>query len=793
MSTSGNTRTTLISPFQYFADPTKTRPIFNGFIYIGKVDGDPTNPDDQIPVQVICECGGTPVNVTQPIRTGPGGLPIYNGQPAQIVVCQQNYSLTLQDKDRVQIYHSPNVRGFSLPANQPVTHNTLAEAIADDNSNRNYVLIGDTLKLYRKTTNAMPNIDGFTDAGGNVFDRVKQTPDIVNFGMLPLNKLIMYFGVMWSNDRTTGIQGITLSPDQRSCYVSQNVRGSSDTTFAPDETLNIARYVTRNDSMEVEPAEFTIGLTKTGHGQDLSVEEITGGSVVLYTSGTTPVGSTETVSILDLKGNSIDVTWPQAGRQMARISWRGSSTTDTNVDLFRLLPDFDSTNQDTYYYRITPSVSDDGQYIVGHAANMRGRNLQRVYVWEKSQVLSGNSNPLSQFNIPPEIGDGGGDFFSVQSIYMYGGLIYMGYGLNNPNAPRSLAVFTVDGSLISLTRFGIDTTGFSGTLTLLEPEGIHVSPIGFSGFDNTVYMGFNISSSSQQRYALVEFGNGEYSGFDDKRDDELSPATMHFSGNSIDITWNTGSFLFLGTWSESGVYTPVMDMGANTLTDYRTMVNYPNLTKMNFGTRESFIGTFSDTDRRALSLRTQGGIDNGAAITLYGDDDTSSDAGNTIIQTSSGTVLRVRSDRIDFNRLITPTNDNQIDIGTSSSRIRQVFAASSTINTSDEREKYIESIPDNWLDAAAHIHQIRFKWLNGGNRWHVGYGAQSVYQALIDAGVENPWEISFLCKDVVVDQEKKLPLVDEKSGQIIDRWSLRLEELSILKMAYIERKISQLL
>ena len=134
MATSGSTRTTLISPFQYFADPTRARPIFNGFIFIGRVDGDPTNTADQIPVQVICECGGSPVNVTQPIRTGPGGLPIYNGSPAQIVVCRSNYSITLQDNNRVQVYHSPNVQsGF---VNQPITHTTLAAAMADDNSSR---------------------------------------------------------------------------------------------------------------------------------------------------------------------------------------------------------------------------------------------------------------------------------------------------------------------------------------------------------------------------------------------------------------------------------------------------------------------------------------------------------------------------------------------------------------------------------------------------------------------------------------------------------------------------------
>ena len=170
MATSGSTRTTLISPFQYFADPTRARPIFNGFIFIGRVDGDPTNTADQIPVQVICECGGSPVNVTQPIRTGPGGLPIYNGSPAQIVVCRSNYSITLQDNNRVQVYHSPNVQsGF---VNQPITHTTLAAAMADDNSSRQSIRILSTGSEYIRSAsdaefNSYPSRAKFTDGSSS--------------------------------------------------------------------------------------------------------------------------------------------------------------------------------------------------------------------------------------------------------------------------------------------------------------------------------------------------------------------------------------------------------------------------------------------------------------------------------------------------------------------------------------------------------------------------------------------------------------------------------------------------
>ena len=192
MATSGSTRTTLISPFQYFADPTRARPIFNGFIFIGRVDGDPTNTADQIPVQVICECGGSPVNVTQPIRTGPGGLPIYNGSPAQIVVCRSNYSITLQDNNRVQVYHSPNVQsGF---VNQPITHTTLAAAMADDNSSRQVIKLLDRGGAeFRRAVNQaefdrFPTSAKFTDAVSGLWVlNVIGVVDIRWFGAVPMS------------------------------------------------------------------------------------------------------------------------------------------------------------------------------------------------------------------------------------------------------------------------------------------------------------------------------------------------------------------------------------------------------------------------------------------------------------------------------------------------------------------------------------------------------------------------------------------------------------------------------
>ena len=160
---------TLFTPYQYFADPTKGRPIFNGFIYIGRPDTDPTNPANQIQVSVICECGGTPINVSQPIRTGPGGLPIYNGSPAQINVPASEYSILLQDRDRVQVYYSPRATGLdSFSAENAVTHRTFEELQNDTNIGRMFARAGDNInRIYTRTATNETDIAAFVDAAGN--------------------------------------------------------------------------------------------------------------------------------------------------------------------------------------------------------------------------------------------------------------------------------------------------------------------------------------------------------------------------------------------------------------------------------------------------------------------------------------------------------------------------------------------------------------------------------------------------------------------------------------------------
>ena len=121
-------------PIPYIGDFSKGRPIFNGKIYVGVIDTDPEVPINQLQVVGIQE-NGTEVNLPQPVLTGSGGYPIYNGSPIRLTV-DGDYSLKILDKNNNQIYYFANVlQGAPIVrSDNPIfSHATLLDAVADLN------------------------------------------------------------------------------------------------------------------------------------------------------------------------------------------------------------------------------------------------------------------------------------------------------------------------------------------------------------------------------------------------------------------------------------------------------------------------------------------------------------------------------------------------------------------------------------------------------------------------------------------------------------------------------------
>ncbi|EPR7409592.1 phage head-binding domain-containing protein, partial [Escherichia coli] len=94
-------------PSQLFTLARSFKANANGKIYIGKIDTDPVNPENQIQVYVENE-DGSRVPVLQPIIINAAGYPVYNGQIAKFVTVQ-GHSMAVYDAYGVQQFYFPNV------------------------------------------------------------------------------------------------------------------------------------------------------------------------------------------------------------------------------------------------------------------------------------------------------------------------------------------------------------------------------------------------------------------------------------------------------------------------------------------------------------------------------------------------------------------------------------------------------------------------------------------------------------------------------------------------------------
>ncbi|EBM6935675.1 hypothetical protein D3Q75_21480 [Salmonella enterica] len=94
-------------PSQLFTSARSFKANANGKIYIGKIDTDPANPENQIQVYVENE-DGSHVPVSQPIVINAAGYPVYNGQIAKFVTVQ-GHSMAVYDAYGSQQFYYPNV------------------------------------------------------------------------------------------------------------------------------------------------------------------------------------------------------------------------------------------------------------------------------------------------------------------------------------------------------------------------------------------------------------------------------------------------------------------------------------------------------------------------------------------------------------------------------------------------------------------------------------------------------------------------------------------------------------
>lgn len=146
--------------------------------------------------------------------------------------------------------------------------------------------------------------------------------------------------------------------------------------------------------------------------------------------------------------------------------------------------------------------------------------------------------------------------------------------------------------------------------------------------------------------------------------------------------------------------------------------------------------------------------------------------------------------------------DNSKNLGSSTVRWKEVFAANATINTSDEREKeQIGDIPEAVFRAWAKVNFVQFKWKSAVQekgdkaRIHIGVIAQQVKAAFESEGLD-AFAYGLLCYD---EWEAKPDVVSGVDGSTIikgqeagNRYGIRYEEALALECAYTRYRLNQL-
>lgn len=170
-----------------------------------------------------------------------------------------------------------------------------------------------------------------------------------------------------------------------------------------------------------------------------------------------------------------------------------------------------------------------------------------------------------------------------------------------------------------------------------------------------------------------------------------------------------------------------------------------------------------------------------------------------------------------------PGVDNSYSLGIGSFRWSTVYAATGTINTSDERAKQdIGAIPDECLDAWGDVDWQRYKFIDAVQakgddaRWHIGLVAQQVRDSFAARDLDAQ-TIGLLCYDEWDEQTEpvyetvEIPAVLDDGGNEIeparieqvdtggtrvtleagDRWGLRYDECQAMEAAWQRRELAR--
>lgn len=303
-------------PSQLFTMARSFKAVANGKIYIGKIDTDPVNPENQIQVYVENE-DGSHIPVAQPIIINAAGYPVYNGQIAKFVTVQ-GHSMAVYDAYGSQQFYFPNVLKYDPDQlRQEITANGGDKLVG---SSYNGNVYSDYLESYYK------RIASFV-SGGTLNDSkdVALYSDGYHYqynGTFPYPINVLAGSSPDSNWKCVGNAqrgyGVPVSVEQ---FITPEMDSAGDHTAAINAALNsgspLVHFPARTIYWDGTPLIVKTGTTIDAYGCTLKLKP---GSYLGISTGITnrksysygaetPEHYDITVNGLVIDGNKSNVTW----------------------------------------------------------------------------------------------------------------------------------------------------------------------------------------------------------------------------------------------------------------------------------------------------------------------------------------------------------------------------------------------------------------------------------------------------------------------------------------------------
>ncbi|MCT9744931.1 phage head-binding domain-containing protein [Escherichia coli] len=356
-------------PSQLFTMARSFKAVANGKIYIGKIDTDPVNPENQIQVYVENE-DGSHVPVSQPIIINAAGYPVYNGQIAKFVTVQ-GHSMAVYDAYGAQQFYFPNVLKYDP--------DQLRQDLAGPDG---YYLIPSLIQKWKDDGDLRGwgiGEDAFNAAMTEISENgggVLYVNEDINFSAIPIihkPKVTVY----WNNHRA-------IIPSGLSATYAYIMDGGADTPSYDNSDHFTLANKTNCYGLRLEASDYTVGVNAIGvcvrHCYGWTYE---GGAIIGFNNG----GFYETNNY---EGKASKFTLVVANTRL-----------DNSVG-------FESNSTDSWFGEISPVG-----YSIGLKFNKSGNVVEKVHPW--GNTIDNRVGSMGKMNTGIEITENAG-FSSYRDI-----------------------------------------------------------------------------------------------------------------------------------------------------------------------------------------------------------------------------------------------------------------------------------------------------------------------------------------------------------------------------------------